>query len=98
MQDELFLITRLVDVVIAVTLLECAALFFYHRSTKRGLAPGDYLLNMIAGVWLMLALRSALGGAGWIWIAACLALAGLAHTADIAGRLRQGRSPRTPSA
>lgn len=83
--------SQLIDMVIAVTLIECGILIFYHRFTKRGLAPQDYLLNLGAGLCLMLALRSALAEAGWGWMVLCLMAAGLAHGVDLWTRWR--RSP-----
>ncbi len=79
----------LIDTIIAVTLLEVAALVIYHHKTKRGLAPRDYLLNVASGMCLMLALRCTMLGNSWYLIAALLTGAGVAHTADIAWRLRQ---------
>jgi hypothetical protein len=81
--------SQLIDLVIAVTLVECGALIFYHRMTRRGLAPNDYLLNLAAGLCLMLALRSALADAGWMWIVLCLMAAGLAHGTDMWIRWRR---------
>lgn len=83
---------QLIDIVIAVTLLECAALILYHRLTKRGLAPRDYLLNLAAGLCLMLALRSALSETGWLWMVLCLMAAGLAHVTDLWIRWRRAQS------
>lgn len=52
-----------------------------------GLALKDYGLNLAAGLFLMLALRAALthslAHSNWMWIAANLSAAGLAHAADI---------------
>ena len=83
---------QLIDVVIAVTLMECALLIFYHHVTKRGLAPKDYLLNLGAGLCLMLALRSALASTGWLWMVLCLVAAGLAHGADLWTRWKRSQS------
>ena len=79
----------LIDAIIAITLVEVAALLLYHHQTKRGLSPRDYLLNVASGLCLMLALRCSLVGSSWYFIAAFLSGAGFAHTADIAMRLRQ---------
>ena len=76
----------LIDIVIVVTLLEAAALALYHRRTGRGMAPRDVLLNLGAGLALMLALRAGLEGAGWGWVAAGLVASGLAHAADLKRR------------
>jgi hypothetical protein len=83
----------LVDLVLAVTALEAVALAVYHHVCKRGVALPDVLPNLAAGVCLLLALRSALGGAAWAWIAFWLAAAGVAHTLDM-----WRRWPRAPDA
>jgi hypothetical protein len=82
-------IRTLVDIVIALTVLEAIVLALWHGRTGGGLAAGDYALNLASGLWLMLALRSALVGAGAIWIALCLTAAGIAHSADIWRRWRK---------
>ena len=78
---------QLVDFIIALTLVEAMGLVAYHRITQRGLALKDYGLNLAAGLFLMLALRAALthslAHSNWMWIAANLSAAGLAHAADI---------------
>ena len=79
----------LVDTIIAITLVEVAILLAYHRQTKRGLAPRDYLLNALSGLSLMLALRCCLAGSAWFFTAGWLAAAGMAHMADVAMRLQQ---------
>ena len=79
----------LIDSIIAITLLEVTILLLYHHQTKRGLMPRDYLLNVLSGLCLMLALRCCLTNSAWFFIAAWLAAAGAAHVADIAMRLQQ---------
>jgi hypothetical protein len=69
----------LVDTAIAITLVEWLALALYHRVTGRGLPAEAYALNLLSGLCLMLALRSALQGQEWFWGAGCLAASGLAH-------------------
>ncbi len=80
---------RVVDFALFVTALELAALALYNRKTGRGVAPGFLLGNLLSGACLLLALRGALGGAGWSWIAPCLAAALLAHLADLRQRWRR---------
>ena len=87
----------LLDAVIAFTLLEGVALWLYHATTGRGLAPRDYALNMVSGLCLMLAVRTALGDSPWPWIAVCLAGAGLAHGLDIWRRFQRQRIAIRPS-
>ena len=79
---ELVASGRVVDIVLAVTLLEAMALTLWRR-----IAPAALAVMLAPGVALMLALRAALTGAGWQWIALCLAAAGLAHLADLRRRL-----------
>ena len=74
---------RLIEIVIAFTLLEGGALLAYHRATGKGVAPREFAANLAAGLCLMLALRSALGGSGWGWTALLLLASGLAHGSDV---------------
>jgi hypothetical protein len=87
---ESFDMVGLIDVVIAITLLECCALVVYRRSTGRGVSPRDVAVNMLSGLCLMLALRCMASDAGFAWVAACLVAAGAAHFSDIAMRWRRG--------
>ena len=48
----------LLDAVIVFTVLEGLGLWLHHRITGEGLAPGDYALNMLSGLCLMLAVRA----------------------------------------
>ena len=84
-----FPVSHMVDAVIALTLLESVALIAYHRITGRGLAPKDFVSNMLSGLFLMFGLRCALANTGWPWITLFLVLAGLAHAADITRRWSQ---------
>ena len=68
----------LVDGVIMLTVAELLALWVFHKRTGRGLAPADYLLNGLAGLSLMVALRGALTPV-WGLVALGLVLAGAAH-------------------
>jgi hypothetical protein len=81
----------LIDVVIAITLLEGLALAAYHRRTGGGLAPMDFMPNLASGLALMLALRAGLASAGWGWVAMGLLASGLAHAVDLRRRWRRPR-------
>jgi hypothetical protein len=74
---------HLVDIVIGLTLFECVFLLVFHQVKKRGLAPGDYLLNLTSGLCLMFALRCALVNTAWIWVALWLLASGVAHGTDL---------------
>ena len=80
------LASGLVDVAIAVTLIEGAVLWVVHRRTGRGLAPRRVLTGLGAGLLLMFGIRAALAGMSWVWLAGCLAGAGIAHGIDLAAR------------
>lgn len=86
--EQLFSGARLVELVIVITLVEGLALAWYHRRTRRGVRPRDYGLNLLSGLCLMLALRSALVGAGTLWMACWLLAAGLFHGTDLWRRWR----------
>jgi hypothetical protein len=81
--------TMLIDIVIAVTLLEALVLAMLHRRGGAGLAPGDFVPTLLSGLCLMFALRAGLSSAGWAWVATGLTLAGLAHVVDLRRRWRR---------
>ena len=76
-------LTQLIELVIALTALEGVALVLYHRATGRGPAWRDFLLNLISGLCLMLALHSAMTQSGWTVIALWLLASGIAHWAGL---------------
>jgi hypothetical protein len=78
----------LVDVVIAVLILEALALLIFGRRKSRLPRFGVLAPNLAAGLFLVLALRCALRGDGLPVIAGCLAFAGLAHALDLRLRSR----------
>ena len=80
-----------IDVVIALAVLEGMVLVAYHRICGRGIAPRDFVLNLLSGLCLMLALRFALANVGWPWVTLCLSAAGLAHAADMGQRWARQR-------
>jgi hypothetical protein len=75
-----------VDLVIALVGLEAFAVLGWRAMSGGGPAPLPFLSNLLAGTFLLLALRDALGGGGSIGIAACLIASLVAHLADL--RLR----------
>jgi hypothetical protein len=80
---------RVADLVLLVLLLEALGLALWHRRTGRGLPPAAILGLALPGVALVLALRAALVGAGWAWVAAALIAAFAAHLLDLWLRLRR---------
>jgi hypothetical protein len=82
----------LVNVALGVTLVEVLWLMRVlrrapHRAHGRpGWATKPLLATLMAGLGLMVALRLAVGGAGWPWVALALAAAGWAHVIDLRAR------------
>ncbi len=81
--STLFADGRIVDLILVLVVLEAAALMVFRRRTGRGVAPGGLAANLLAGAFLLLALRCSLAGAGWMAVAACLGLSLLAHVTDL---------------
>ena len=86
MIEELVSSGRIVDLILGLVGVQFAALAAYRRMTGRGPAPADIVFSLLAGAGLLLALRAALTQAGWIAISAFLALALVAHLADLSRR------------
>lgn len=77
---------RIVDLILLLMLAEGAALWLWYRRRASGLAPADLLINLASGMSLLLALRAALTGLGWHWIALALIAALCCHVADLRRR------------
>lgn len=75
--------SRVADILIIVMLAEAAVLIGYRLVKARGFAVSHVVTNLLAGLFLVLALKAALASAPWQWIAASLALAGVAHAVDV---------------
>lgn len=73
----------MVDGVIAFTFLEGALLALHHRRTGAGVAPRDFVANMVSGLCLMAGLRVALVHGAHPGVALALLAAGLVHGADL---------------
>jgi len=90
MQDFI-LSGRVVDLILVVMAAE-AALLLMRRNAA--LSPVDVLFVMAPGACLLLALRAALTGADWTWIAAAIAASFPFHLVDLARRGRAARRAR----
>ena len=84
--EKFFAGTGLIDVVLAATLLEWMALEIWWRITARGLNPVELRLVLLAGLALMLAVRTVLMSLPWFITALLLSAAGLVHLADLRRR------------
>ena len=76
----------LVEIAIGLSLAEWVALGVYRRLTGKGLRRQEYAWNLASGLCLMLALRSALLGHGWVWGAVFMSASGMAHIAFLCER------------
>ncbi len=82
----LFLSGRVVDLMLALTAAEAVFLLLRRRLSGRGPAPVDLTINLASGVCLMLAVRAALMGGSWVWLAVFLTGSGIAHGLYLARR------------
>lgn len=86
--QHLFATGRIVDIILALVLIEAAALLILRARVGEGPSPAGIIANLAAGAMLMLALRSSLVAAQWtdtaLWLLAALA----AHFADLMLRWR----------
>ena len=76
----------LVDLVIAVLAMEVVGLLVFRRRLVRLPATRRLLPNLAAGLFLVLAVRSAVHQDGAAAIGAFLALGGIAHWLDLRSR------------
>ena len=78
--NGLFATGHAVDIVLAVIAIELGWL------VRRGWRATDALLRLTPGALMLIALRGALTGLDWPWIALPLALSFPVHLADLARR------------
>jgi len=84
---------RLVDIVLALVALEAAALVALRLWRRRGPALTSIVCTMLAGSFLLLALRAALDHAAPQAIALAVLCAGVAHACDLALRWSPAAGP-----
>jgi hypothetical protein len=75
-------------VILALTIAEIAALYALHRK-GRGMRPADFLPNILAGDFLLLAWLFNTQNATWPWIAISLLGALASHVTDLIRRWRR---------
>jgi hypothetical protein len=83
MPDITWSAAMMVDAVIGVTVIEAAVLWSYHRATGKGISGRHFMLNLLSGLLLMVALRAHIGGAPGVFTAGLLAASGIAHATDM---------------
>ncbi len=87
---EAFASGGIVDAIVVLVIVEALLLLAVRRRLPGRPSALAVVANLGAGLFLLLALRAALAGAGWPWLAGSLALALVAHLVDLA--LRWGRA------
>lgn len=80
--NEFFTSGTAIDLVLAVVAIEAIVLAIWFRRI-------DLLVALLPGALLMLALRAALTGAGWEWVAILVTASLPAHLWDMRRRLSQ---------
>jgi hypothetical protein len=80
---ELFASGRVVDCIVALMLIEFAALIFWRKIAGGGVPSVALITNLAAGAALLLSLRAALVGSRWQVVCIWLVVALLAHLADL---------------
>lgn len=85
---NLFASGRVVELIIGFVVLEGVLLVVYNRCTGRGIKLDELAGHLVAGIFLLLALRAALLRAQWGTIALFLTAALLAHVAQLWRRWR----------
>ena len=82
----------IVDLILLFVVLEAVLLVAWRRRTGAGVAAADLLPNLVAGFCLLVALRTALGGGAWHWIAVALFGSLVAHVLDLRRRWQRSIS------
>jgi hypothetical protein len=84
----LFADARIIDIILVITACEAVAISTYYRLTGRGLSAANLLPTLLAGFFLVVALRLVLSAAWPGWIAVSLTIALIAHIVDLTRRWR----------
>jgi hypothetical protein len=81
--DELIYSGHVVDLILIILVIEFLVFPRWARRQGRVTSRIGLLLASLPGMFLLLALRAALTGAGWGWIALFLAASFPAHLIDL---------------
>jgi asparagine N-glycosylation enzyme membrane subunit Stt3 len=84
-----FVSGRIIDVILAIVVLEAVLLFVLRQITGRGLTLLEIAGLLLSGVFLILAVRAALTGAPWYMVSLLLLLSFAAHLWELSRRLAE---------
>ncbi len=84
--EQLFTSGRIIDVILLIMLAEYLTLRLYLGRGANGAALSGIGLYLLSGASLLLALRIALTGGSWVWVACCITAAGAWHALDLRRR------------
>jgi hypothetical protein len=76
---ELFATGRIVDLIAGFMLVEFGVMTVLRSSGRGGIQPAELAVSLAAGMGLLFALRAALKGLSWQYVATWLILALAAH-------------------
>ncbi len=85
---ELFSTGLIADIMLAFMALEAIVLVLYQHKTGRGFTQFSVFWMLFPGACLVLALRAALTGAAWQWVALAVSVSLIAHLGYLRQRLR----------
>lgn len=84
--EEIIKSGHVVDIIVALMMLEAAVLYALYRKLGHGIPPAGLFGNLLAGICLLMALRTALTGGDWWLIAFWLAASLAGHLLDLRSR------------
>jgi hypothetical protein len=84
--QSLFASGHIIDIVFLLVAVEIVLALAWRRRTGRGMGLSDLVLMLFPGVCLLAALRAALVGQAYGWIAAWLLVSLAAHLNDLVRR------------
>jgi hypothetical protein len=71
------------DLILGAMAVEGLGLTLRHALTGRGIAPKDFLANLLSGMCVLLGMRLAIGGAWWGFVSGSLLGALAFHVVDL---------------
>ena len=97
MVEQLISSGRIVDLIVCLMIVEGLLLTVLQRRLGFELSLRRIIVMLLAGLFLLLALRVSLQGGSWTWIALWLLAALIAHMLDLVARLRSARAANQAS-